>query len=148
MISFISKKIIVKKSSVHGKGVFALKPLRKGEMIVDIEATIVSKSSEYTLQIAKRQHLFAHYVDNYINHSCTPNVRVKLYSSTPKRVSYVAIKRISAGAELFWDYNTAEWSLKKPFNCHCGSLCIGKIKGAKYSGRRSYSTPFIRQMTS
>ena len=143
----LSEKIAVRKSPVHGKGVFALKAIHNGEMIIDIEASIVSTSSEYTLQISERRHLFAGYIDNYINHSCAPNVRVKLYPSNPKRVSYIAIRRIPAGSELFWNYNTAEWKLKKRFACRCNPSCVEIVNGAKYSGRWPYATPFIRKLT-
>ena len=130
----ISNKIETKKSNVwSGRGVFAKSDIKKGEVLIDIEAKITGIPSDYTLQINESEYLVADYIDNLINHSCNPNILIKLYTQNKKRVSYIALKNIKRGQELFWNYNTTEWDLVTKFICRCSSKkCIGKISGAKY----------------
>ena len=151
----ISDKIIVKKSEIcPGKGVFAKKNINKSEIIIDAEADIITKPNPYTLQIGKSKYLFAKYVDNIINHSCSPNVFLRLYKNNVKRYSYVALKNIKKGQELFWNYNTNDWDVARSFAfpCNCGSKnCVKVARGMKYLTKLQQtklspiSTPFIRK---
>lgn len=131
---FISPNIEVKKSSIcSGKGVFAKELIKKGALLIHVEAKIVTSSSVYALQTGEHRYLLAPYADNYINHSCHPNVLIKLYPNKPRYVSFIAIKKIDKSQELFWNFNTTEWDLKDRFKCGCNSKdCVGQIRGMKY----------------
>lgn len=66
-------------------------------------------------------------VDDYINHSCDPNLALLIKADG---VFFVALRDIKAGEEVTWDYETAEAELSNPFECHCGAeKCRGKITG-------------------
>jgi SET domain-containing protein len=69
-------------------------------------------------------------VDNFFNHSCDPNAGLKI---TATKAVLVAIKDISLGQEITWDYSTTmdedDWEM----NGNCGSNnCSGKIRDFKY----------------
>lgn len=65
----------------------------------------------------------------YINHSCNPNLKVIAKKSA---CTLEAIKDISAGEALTFDYDTTEWDMASPFDCGCGAAsCRGQISGYK-----------------
>ena len=66
----------------------------------------------------------------YTSHSCDPNSKME-----PKKTGckLIAIKDISAGETLSFDYETTEWDMSAPFDCLCGaSNCKKVIKGYKH----------------
>ena len=73
---------------------------------------------------------FPNYLD-YVNHSCNPNMR---YDVT--ELAFFAVRDISKGEELTYDYDTTEYDLvksKESFTCKCGALnCRLEIRGSKY----------------
>ena len=150
-----SNKIEMRKSYISSSmGIFAKNDIVKGEVLIDAEADIIKKLTAYSLQIGESKFLFARYIDNYINHSCDPNVFVKLYSNNRKRYSYIALKNIKKGQELFWNYNTNDWDVAKNFSfvCNCDSKnCAKLIRGIKYLTKSQQkklmpiATPFIRK---
>jgi hypothetical protein len=152
---FISDKIKGRKSSIcSSEGVFAKNYIKKGEMLVDAEADIIKKPNALTLQIGESEYLYARYIDNIINHSCNPNVFVRLYKNNKKRYSYIALKNIKKDQELLWNYNTNDWDVAKDFvfTCNCNSkTCARIIRGMKYLTKSQQKKllpivlPFIRK---
>lgn len=66
----------------------------------------------------------ARYLDNYLNHSCEPNV-----GFIEGDLRLFALRPIEVNEELLWDYSTsmneAQWSLP----CYCGAVsCRGRIE--------------------
>lgn len=128
------KELILKKSR-HGIGVFARKNFSKGEFIIEFRGKIHkikdnpkgwnSKGSHY-IQIGKDVCLGpTRTLDNYINHSCSPNSGLKISVNVP----LFAIKNISKGEEITLDYSTTmhedDWELA----CTCGNRnCRKKVK--------------------
>jgi len=88
-------------------------------------------------------------VDDYINHSCNPNVMIRLSS-----YDFVAIRNILEGEEITYNYLTTEYDLAVEgldFDCMCErENCFGRIKGFKYLTREQqeslwlYLSPFLR----
>lgn len=126
-ISFKAKKGL--KSNIHGRGLFAIKPIKKGEIvaikggyIIDWETLEKYKNligASY-LQIADNlllAPLKKTEVENvmiFLNHSCDPNVGMR------GEITYVAMRNIKAGEELVIDYAMMDddsWRMK----CKCGS---------------------------
>jgi uncharacterized protein len=61
--------------------------------------------------------------DNFINHSCDPNLR---YDDAG---NVVAAREIRAGQEVFIDYGFFIVNFDEPFNCSCGSHnCRGRVR--------------------
>ena len=67
----------------------------------------------------------------YVNHSCTPSVRVDDMSYNDWNMfgtySLISTGDIAAGEELTFDYNSTEDEVAYPFKCSChGTLIRGK----------------------
>ena len=139
-------KIKVRRSGVHGKGVFALRPIAKGERIIEYKGEIVSwkKASARMSNADDPDHTFLFGLDEkrvidanvggnaarYINHSCDPNCETEQVGD---RVFIDAARAIKTGEELCYDYqltldepHTAK--AKRQHACHCGAKnCTGTM---------------------
>jgi hypothetical protein len=61
--------------------------------------------------------------DNFINHSCDPNLRYDAAGNV------VAARPIRQGEEVFIDYGCFIVNFDEPFNCSCGAAsCRGRIR--------------------
>lgn len=61
--------------------------------------------------------------DNFINHSCDPNLRYDVSGNV------VAARSIGKGEEVFIDYGCFIVNFDEPFHCACGSHnCRGRIR--------------------
>lgn len=123
----------VKRSSA-GLGLFATRPYKKGERVIEYFGREISKAEEYSsrskylFEVNSRKTIDGATRENfarYINHSCKPNcepniVRGKIYIDT--------IKAVKVGEELCYDYGE-EYVAEHiaPFGCRCGK-CSGKPK--------------------
>jgi len=149
-----SRKIEVRSSDLHGRGVFATEKIDKDEVvavkmghIVTAEqiADITSAVGDYALQIHDQFYLTPTSTEEigrmtiFINHSCDPNV------GFDGQITYVAMREILPGEELCHDYameRTDNYSL----DCRCGSkLCRGRITGEDWKDpelQRKYGNYF------
>ena len=139
----------VKKSKVHGSGVFATKKIKKNTKIIQYVGEKLTRSegnrrSEQRIKkYLKSQKTGSVYIfelnskydidglqrynkARYINHSCSPNCEVDIIRG---KIWIMSIKKISKGEEFSYDYGY-DFD-KDDFNdhvCNCGSLnCIGYI---------------------
>ena len=120
----INVPVVIKKSKIQGKGIFALRDIKRGEIVVKIgQKEIYYNKEEYKKFNKKRKKIldkFAYWdkeilvypkdETKYLNHSCNPNV--KNFGKVDK-----AIRNISAGEELTYDYNLFG---NLDFKCNCG----------------------------
>jgi hypothetical protein len=125
-------KVVVKESSIQGKGVFALIDIRAGEEVLEIDDTHVVKDG---VCLTKHQQEFeCDYLDNgkvvlmqppevYINHSCDPSVYTKTTNGIRK---VIAMRNISKGEEITYDYSM-NGDNEGTFRCGCGSENCRKI---------------------
>ncbi len=136
-----ARRIQVRKSGVHGKGVFALKPIAAGERIIEYKGEIIAWPEalrRHPHDPSDPNHTFyfslddgGHVIDakvggnasRWINHACEPNCQA---DEEDGRVFIQALRDLSPGEELFYDYGlvideryTAK--LKKEYECRCGS---------------------------
>jgi SET domain-containing protein len=129
--------VIVKKSPIGGKGIFAKSRIRKGSIIVRIgeaERYYSKKQcqefspryreilSKFAYWDKKNKHL-VYPLDNtkHLNHSCAPNV-LNLDNLD------LAARDIEKGEELTYDYRPILMRGER-FKCNCGSgLCRGVIR--------------------
>jgi len=134
--SWISSKIKIKNSKINGKGMFATKVIKSGEIITIWGADYVTKSE--ATNIKNKGKLIMHLDTNlysieergddityFINHSCDPNIWMRNVFTLEAR------KNIKIGEELTADY--AMWEGDKyvsSWNCNCKSkLCRKTITG-------------------
>ena len=142
----------VKASSIHGKGVFAVKLIPKGIRLYAYEGLRVKRSQlpenyvkgltsmVYVMNLDDELVIDGELEGNdsrYINHSCSPNCEVYFLNNTPFIYS---TREIKEGEELSYDYRLGmlgeeELTLEQKkawFPCHCGSSdCRGTIMGDK-----------------
>jgi len=141
------RKIQVKKSGVHGKGVFAARDIVKGETLIEYVGEIISAQEaedRHPHDPNDPNHTFYFQVDDdkvidalhggnsarWINHSCSPNCKPVVEEG---RVFIKAKKDIKQGDELNYDYGLIieERMTKKlmaQYPCWCGSpKCRGTL---------------------
>ena len=139
----------VKKSKVHGHGVFATKDIRKNTRVIQYIGEKVSRAegnrrseerikkylnskkmgSVYIFELNKNFDLDGSPLYNkarYINHSCDPNCEVDILDG---KIWISSIKKIKKGEELNYDYGYEfDKSDFRDHICKCGSKnCIGFI---------------------
>lgn len=136
--SYRSPKTEVRGSPVEGRGLFAVAPIAKDEIvaikgghILDEETFQRSKSivGNSDVKIADGFHLGALGPEEYegvmmfLNHSCEPNVGVQ------GDVVFVAMRHVTAGEELFLDYALID-DCDDRMECRCGAAaCRGIVAG-------------------
>ena len=134
-------------SRIDRLGVFALRPIRRGQHIVDYvgeRLTAEAVEARYDEDAADDPHTFLfrisdhEYIDasvsgndaRFINHSCDPNCETEVEGD---RVCIKAIKNIEPGVELTYDYmldidRDASLDRRGLFACRCGAvLCRGTM---------------------
>ena len=134
------RRIQVRRSGVHGKGVFAVAPLAKGDTIIEYVGEVISWKEalrRHPHDPSDPDHTFYFHVDDkhvidanvggnsarWINHACQPNCEA---DEDDGRVFIKALRDIAPGEELFYDYGLVideryTPKLKKQFECRCGS---------------------------
>lgn len=109
-------KFKVRKSSIEGMGCFATEPIKKDELICNMEGKEISISElkrKYRsgkerscdpFQVEETRYLDLEKPYVYINHSCEPNAAII------GRNQLVALRNIEAGEEITYDYSLTEWT--------------------------------------
>ncbi len=139
----------VKKSKVHGHGVFATENIKQNQRIIEYIGEKVTRSegdrrsekminkylhsktkgSVYIFELNQRYDIDGSPEYNkarYINHSCEPNCEVDIVRG---KIWISSIKKINKGEELSYDYGYEfDKDDYKDHICKCGSKnCIGYI---------------------
>lgn len=160
--SYLSSKTAIRPSPIEGRGLFARRAIRKGEIvaikgghILDRRglARVKGKIAESFIQIAdgffigaataaevKRNKLF-------INHSCAPNVGIL------GQIIFVAMRDVRAGEELTYDWAMEE-NIPARTECRCGAATCRKIltgrdwtKSALRRKYRRYLSAYLGEKT-
>jgi len=90
--------IYVARSKIHGKGLFAQKPIRKGEIIGTLTGQFTQKDGSHVLWINETKGIRVRCDFRYINHSQTPNA---VYYDT---LEVCALRDIKVDEELTHNY--------------------------------------------
>lgn len=110
--------IVVKDSPIHGKGIFAGKPCKEGEVLMIVAGeTIDAKECERREEEDGNVYIFYNgddcYIDTdktrkirYINHNCTPSAIVE--DRDRDSLYLVAARDIAVGEEITIDYGYEE----------------------------------------
>ena len=145
------RRIQVRRSGVHGKGVYATQPLAKGDVVVEYVGERISWPEalrRHPHDPSDPNHTFFFHLDDslvidagvggnaarWINHACNPNCEA---DEEEGRVFIKALRRIKAGEELFYDYGLSideryTPRLKREYACRCGaSRCRGTMLAPK-----------------
>jgi hypothetical protein len=163
----VAKLYRVRRSPIHGTGVFAIAPIPKGTRVVEYLGDRVSHEEadrRYEDKAADDNHTFLFTVDDrividagvggnearWINHSCDPNCETVIED---KRVFIEAARDIASGQELAYDYMITREpgdppDIEQVFACRCGAAtCRGTMllpppkKRKKAARKASPKTP-------
>lgn len=125
----VRNEVVVRKSPIHGLGVFALRAFQTGEIVLRWDLFHILSKEEYALLPAQERR-YTHPIDGdnilvvqsperYVNHSCNNNTVVRDFSD-------VAVRHIAAGEEITSDYSS-DGSASK-LTCSCGAQnCRGIV---------------------
>ncbi|HEV7822423.1 MAG TPA: SET domain-containing protein-lysine N-methyltransferase [Burkholderiales bacterium] len=141
--------IVVRGSKIHGKGVFARRPIAKGERIIEYKGRLITEEeADKRYGDDESNHTFLFLLDNdmvidayrdgnsarWINHSCDPNCEPV---EEKNRLYIHAVRNIKAGEELAYEYNLViedryTPAIKKLYACRCGTRkCHGTFLAAR-----------------
>ncbi|SAL87290.1 nuclear protein SET [Caballeronia arvi] len=112
------RRFFVRRSPVHGRGVFAVARISAGETLLEYKGKLISWAAaqrRYERSAAEDGHTFFFELDDgrvidgaqggnsarWVNHSCEPNCEAEQQGS---RVFFQALQDIEPGEELFVDY--------------------------------------------
>ena len=114
--------IIIRNSTIEGKGVFAGTDFRKKDVVMKWDASVILTKQEAKkipkkfkkyLVFFKGKYIMAQAPEKYLNHSCEPNTK-------EGKLCDVAYRDIKKGEELTTDYSVnAPHHIK--MKCNCGS---------------------------
>jgi len=153
------KRIQVRRSGVHGKGVFALQDLAEGETLIEYVGEVISwdeAQDRHPHDPNDPNHTFYFHVNEdrvidalfggnssrWINHSCKPNCEA---DEDNDRIFIKALRNIKAGEELNYDYGLIidepyTKKLKAEYPCWCGAK---NCRGTLLSPKERKNTPKI-----
>ena len=137
----------MRRSDVHGNGVFAVDDLAEGETLIEYKGEVINWKEalrRHPHDPAQPNHTFYFHIDDgrvidgnvngnaarWINHSCEPNCEADEVNG---RVYIKALRNIAAGEELNYDYGLIidepyTPKLLAEFPCWCGSeSCRGTL---------------------
>ena len=148
-MSPVRKPLIrVRNSKIQGRGVFAVRRIRKGRRIIEYTGEVIDQAEEhrrgYDDSKMSRHHTFLFKIDDeytidathrgsiarFINHSCDPNCEAVWED---RRIFIEAVRNIQPGVELCYDYafehkGPLTKEEKAFYYCRCGAKnCRGTI---------------------
>lgn len=140
-------RIAVRRSGIHGRGVFARRLIREDETVCEYKGEIISETEvarRYPEDMQGLNHTFIfgvahdHNIDGgakgniarWINHSCAPNCDTY---EEDRRIFVRAVRDIPPGEELSYDYaieagERITKAVKARWPCWCGAKkCRGTV---------------------
>ncbi len=147
----------VRRSAIHGRGVFATAAIPRGERILEYKGKRITADDaveQYEDDEHGRHHTFLFNVDGrtivdarrggnesrYVNHSCEPNCFVVVERG---RIYFHARRDILAGEELSYDYwyktddSYSQAELRRIYPCRCGARsCRGTLAAPRQTKRQ------------
>ena len=134
--SYLSSKLEGRpKADGSGNGIFALKPIMKGEIMAifggvvyewDTFIHLPERERSLCLQVEDRHFLVPRPIGegDYVNHSCNPNAGLS------GQIGLVAMRDIKVGEEVCFDYAMCDTMPYDEFECLCGApTCRRQVGG-------------------
>ncbi len=139
--------ILVRHSTIHGRGVFAKKTIPKGTRIIEYVGEKISKSEAerravipldrhkqdqtygavYLFELNKKHDIDGNVPYNtarHINHSCEPNAETEIICG---KIWIIALRAIMKGEEITYNYSYSYEDYHE-HRCYCQSQkCVGYI---------------------
>ena len=131
----------IRRSGIHGFGVFALETIPRGRNVIEYTGEHISRVEARRRFLrawhSRDKRIYLAWLNPYwlidggyggsgaelINHCCAPNLQIK---RTPNRIFFRSLRPIRRGEELTIDYNFPKSDAQVP--CCCGAAaCRGTI---------------------
>ncbi|MDI1245228.1 MAG: SET domain-containing protein-lysine N-methyltransferase [Rhodoferax sp.] len=145
------RRLQVRRSGIHGKGVYAAQDIAAGDTLIEYVGEIISWDEAQVRHPHDPQnpnHTFYFHIDEtrvidalyggnssrWINHACDPNCEA---DEQDGRIFIKALRDIAAGEELNYDYGLIieeryTKKLKAEYPCWCGAAsCRGTLLAPK-----------------
>ena len=153
-------RIAVRNSPIHGRGVYAARPLAKGDTVIEYKGEFItwkecdrrppSDPSDphhtFFFSLSDGKHVIDAAVGGnaarWINHACNPNCETE-EDEDGRRVFIKARRNINAGEELNYDYGLIideriTPTVKKNYECRCGARnCRNTMLALKSKPKKS-----------
>lgn len=147
-------RIAVRNSPIHGRGVYAARPLAKGDTVIEYKGEFITWKEcdrrppsdpndphhTFFFSLSDGKHVIDAAVGGnaarWINHACNPNCETE-EDEDGRRVFIKARRNINAGEELNYDYGLIideryTPRLKAEYPCWCGARqCRGTLLAPK-----------------
>lgn len=126
-----NKNYQIRNTETHGKSIFAVKDIKKGETVFIVQGKKTKKPSIYTIPIDYGEYIDPISPGKYLCHSCNPSCGIK------DKTKVVAMRNIREREEINIDYamivsNYGKEMTKENRICKCGSKnCRGKLGAYK-----------------
>lgn len=154
---YLSPKAAARLKSHREYGVYAIEAIHKDEAIAmwggeivrhEKFAALPERLRRLSLQVEEELFIVAlsEGPGDYVNHSCEPNGGMR------GQIELVAMRDISVGEEITFDYAMSDGSDYDEFTCECGAPnCRGVVRGTdwrnpalweKYAG---YFSPYLQK---
>ena len=145
MLVSITMALVIRRSKIHADGVYTTAPIKRWSVVAEYTGPrLTNAQADDIYEYSPRTYLFGlvdgiHVIDGdgiaaFINHSCDPNCEA---DEIKGRVIIRAIRNVSAGEELAYDYNLYDGDLDDPAPCFCGAkTCRGSMYSEKELRRR------------
>lgn len=148
------ENIIVKESVIAGRGLFAKRDLKKGEVIFEFLGPVIKysftpnyRTGPHWLNLGKNMWGMPMNKSpwRYLNHSCESN------SGFKEKTKIVAFRDIRRGEEITMDYSMTEAVRAWKMNCRCKArLCRKVVRSIQYlpqetfDAYKSFIPPFMQ----
>ncbi|MDT7602443.1 MAG: uncharacterized protein QOF61_440 [Acidobacteriota bacterium] len=134
-LSYLSPKAAVRESAIHGRGLFAVAPFARREIVCVKGGYVFDRAKLRELEarlgpaeIQIGEDLFIGPVETaereggmiFSNHSCDPNIGVT------GQIVFVALRDIEAGEELTHDWATTDDD-DYELECRCGAAACRRV---------------------
>ena len=154
-LSYISPKAAVKESSIHGRGLLAVEPIKRGEIVCVKGGHIFNRETLHQIaetlgpaEIQIGEDLFIGPLNEqeregsmiFSNHSCEPNIGVQ------GQIVFVALRDIEAGEELTHDWATTDDDTYE-MECKCGASGCRKVITGQDWRRRDLQEKYAGYMS-
>ena len=135
MPSALPTGLVIRSSAIHAAGCYTMRPIRQGERVIEYDGPrFPKKVADERYADRNLTYLFSFGADGtvidgfgtamFLNHCCAPNCETEEQEG---RIFIVALRAISAGEELTYEYNLHD-SDDEPGICSCGApACRGTM---------------------
>ena len=103
-----------------GKKAIAGRDLKAGPVINEFSAPVSRHPTMHTVCLTNGVHVPPTYGAECISHACGLDTNVSMVvQPDAKSVKVIVTKDTAYGADLYFNYNTTEWTMSCPFQCTC-----------------------------